>query len=91
MRRLHRLEPAIGREVVRAPVFVAALPRTATALMRGVLARSPVHRAPLLWEMGCTETAQPEALRHRHFRRTAQLYGGVADCIRRPRTTARIC
>lgn len=81
IRRLHRLEPAIAREPVRAPVFVAALPRTATALVRGVLARSPTHRAPLLWEMGCTETAQPEAVRHRHFRRTAQLYRTLARLV----------
>jgi hypothetical protein len=81
VRRQHRLEPAISREIVHAPVFVAALPRTATALMRGVLARSPAHRAPLLWEMGCTETAQPEAIRHRHFKRTAQHYRTLSRLV----------
>jgi hypothetical protein len=81
VRRLHRLEPAIGSVEVRAPVFVAALPRTATALVRGVLARSPAHRAPLLWEMGCTETAQPEEVRHRHFRRMARLHRSLGRLV----------
>jgi hypothetical protein len=81
IRRLHRLEPAIGAVEVPGPVFVAALPRTATALVRGVLARSPAHRAPLLWEMACTETAQSEEVRHRHFRRTARLYRSLARLV----------
>lgn len=81
IRRLHRQEPAIGTVEVRAPVFVAALPRTATALVRGVLARSPAHRAPLLWEMGCTETAQPEEVRHRHFRRMARLHRSLGRLV----------
>lgn len=81
VRRQLRLEPAIGTMEVRAPVFVAALPRTATALVRGVLAKSPAHRAPLLWEMACTETAQPEEVRHRHFRRTARLYRSLGRLV----------
>ncbi|MFG3340674.1 sulfotransferase family protein [Glycomyces sp. NPDC048151] len=83
VRRLHRERPAIGREEVRAPVFVAALPRTATALVRGVLAGSAAHRAPLLWEMGCSETAQREDVRHRHFKRTARLYRSVGRLVPR--------
>lgn len=42
--------PAIGREVVEAPVFVVGMPRTATTVTHRMLAGSAAHRGPLLWE-----------------------------------------
>jgi len=51
VRKLHDLHPEIGREEVKAPIFVVGMPRTATTLTHKVLAQSPGNRGPLLWEM----------------------------------------
>lgn len=42
--------PELAAEIVRSPIFVVGLPRTGTALLFGLLAQDPDHRAPLLWE-----------------------------------------
>ncbi|MFC3492297.1 sulfotransferase family protein [Glycomyces rhizosphaerae] len=74
IRRLHHDHPDIGREEVVAPIFVAALPRTAATLTRGVLARSANHRAPLLWEMAFTDIELPERERRERIKSVAALY-----------------
>ena len=51
--------PEIAAEPITDPVFVLGLPRTATTLTHRVLAASPAHRGPLMWEMSCTGLADP--------------------------------
>ncbi|RPF20883.1 sulfotransferase family protein [Myceligenerans xiligouense] len=43
--------PEIVGEPITDPVFVLGLPRTATTLAHRVLAASPAHRGPAMWEM----------------------------------------
>ncbi|RPF20347.1 sulfotransferase family protein [Myceligenerans xiligouense] len=51
--------PEIAGEPIERPVFVLGLPRTATTLTHRLLAASPEHRGPLLWEMGYTSLEDP--------------------------------
>ncbi|MBE1879049.1 sulfotransferase family protein [Myceligenerans pegani] len=51
--------PEIADEPIERPVFVLGLPRTATTLAHRLLAASPEHRGPLLWEMGYTGLEDP--------------------------------
>ncbi|GAB3175681.1 sulfotransferase [Myceligenerans halotolerans] len=51
--------PEITDEPIERPVFVLGLPRTATTLTHRLLAASPAHRGPLLWEMGYTGLEDP--------------------------------
>ncbi|GAB4086033.1 sulfotransferase [Myceligenerans cantabricum] len=53
--------PEIADEPVTDPVFVLGLPRTATTLAHRVLAASPAHRGPLMWEMSHTGLEDPVA------------------------------
>ena len=66
VRKLHDLHPEIGREAVRAPIFVVGMPRTATTLTHKVLAQSPGNRGPLLWEMYNVDLPQPVSTQKRH-------------------------
>ncbi|THV43052.1 sulfotransferase family protein [Glycomyces buryatensis] len=43
--------PEIEREVIREPIVVTGLPRTATTLAHNLLAGPAANRAPLLWEL----------------------------------------
>jgi sulfotransferase family protein len=43
--------PQAGTAAVRQPVFVVGLPRTGTTLLHSLLAGTPGHRAPRLWEL----------------------------------------
>jgi hypothetical protein len=51
--------PEIAEEPITDPVFVLGLPRTATTLTHRVLAASPHHRGPLMWEMMHTGLEDP--------------------------------
>ncbi|MBO0610788.1 sulfotransferase family protein [Myceligenerans salitolerans] len=53
--------PDIADEPITDPVFVLGLPRTATTLAHRVLAASPAHRGPLMWEMSHTGLEDPGA------------------------------
>jgi hypothetical protein len=60
--RINRLlveHPEIADEPIANPVFVLGLPRTATTLTHRVLAASPAHRGPLMWEMSHTGLEDP--------------------------------
>ncbi|WP_285686524.1 sulfotransferase [Actinoplanes sp. NBRC 103695] len=48
---LRRLPPEVFAQPVDRPIVVTGLPRTGTTLLHGLLARHPVARAPLLWEL----------------------------------------
>ncbi|MBO0608862.1 sulfotransferase family protein [Myceligenerans salitolerans] len=61
IQRLVAENPRIAQEPIEDPVFVLGLPRTATTLTHRVLASSPAHRGPLLWEMSYTDLENPEA------------------------------
>jgi len=52
--------PEIAAEPITDPVFVLGLPRTATTLTHRVLAGSPAHRGPLMWEMSHTGLEDPK-------------------------------
>jgi len=43
--------PEIGRQEIRAPLFIVGLPRSGTTLLHVLLAADPAHRAPLTWEV----------------------------------------
>lgn len=43
--------PSVAREIIRRPLFILGLPRTATTLLYGLLAEDPANRAPLSWEL----------------------------------------
>jgi hypothetical protein len=45
------LHPEIGRQEIRAPLFIVGLPRSGTTLLHTLLAADPEHRAPLTWEV----------------------------------------
>ena len=63
---LHRRHPEIAEERIRRPVFVVGLPRTATTLAHNILALSPEHRGPRLWEMMYTDLkCEPEVEQQR--------------------------
>jgi hypothetical protein len=44
-------EPAVGEEVIRAPIVVTGLGRSGTTLLHELLACDPATRPPLLWEL----------------------------------------
>ncbi|GAA2300600.1 hypothetical protein GCM10009853_066240 [Glycomyces scopariae] len=48
---IHARNPLVGAAPVESPVFVVGLPRAAGTLAHRVLAASPGHRGPLLWEL----------------------------------------
>lgn len=48
---IHARNPLVAAEPIERPVFIVGLPRAATTLAHRILAASPGHRGPLLWEM----------------------------------------
>ncbi|MFC4337083.1 sulfotransferase family protein [Salininema proteolyticum] len=70
--RLHRDRPELAREPVERPVFVVGLPRTATSLTHRILARSPQHRGPLMWEMKYTHLRADRKTSAAAIRKTAK-------------------
>ena len=69
---LHARHPEIAAEPVDAPIFVVGMPRTGTTFAYNVLARSPGHRGPKLWEMtypGLAVDSRTEAALIRRTRR----------------------
>ncbi|GAA1676339.1 hypothetical protein GCM10009830_23770 [Glycomyces endophyticus] len=48
---IHARNPLVGEAPVERPVFIVGLPRSAAALAHRVLAASPGHRGPTLWEL----------------------------------------
>lgn len=77
IQRLHRDEPGVAAERISAPVFVATLPRTATTLVRGVIARSAQLRAPQLWELTYTDVRLPERERRDRVKSVTRLYAEI--------------
>lgn len=80
--RINRLlaeRPEIAAEPVTDPVFVLGLPRTATTLAHRVLAASPAHRGPLMWEMSWTGLEDPAvaAREIKKFDQGSQLVTGL--------------
>jgi hypothetical protein len=43
--------PDVGEQSIREPLVIAGLPRTGTSILYALLARDPVNRAPLGWEL----------------------------------------
>ncbi len=43
--------PEVNKEQIKAPIFIAGLPRTGTTLLYNLLAQDPNHRVPLGWEV----------------------------------------
>jgi len=68
-----RRHPDIDAEQIRQPIFVTGLPRTGTTLLHGLLARDPVHRAPLNWEV-MLPSPPPE---RSHSRREPRIAGAA--------------
>lgn len=66
-----KLHPEIGRQEIRAPLFIVGLPRSGTTLLHTLLAADPEHRVPLTWEVMSPSppTGEKEAQR---IRRAAQ-------------------
>lgn len=71
--------PEISDEPITDPVFVLGLPRTATTLTHRVLAASPAHRGPLMWEMSHTGLEDPAvaAREIKKFDQGSQLVTGL--------------
>ncbi|WP_369371552.1 sulfotransferase [Promicromonospora sp. Populi] len=72
VRDLHARHPELADEPVDAPIFVVGLPRTGTTFAYNILARSPGHRGPKLWEMtypGLAVDGRTEAALIRRTRR----------------------
>ena len=46
-----RVNPGIGAEVIRRPLFITGLPRSGTTFLHALLAHDPAHRAPQVWEV----------------------------------------
>lgn len=71
--------PEIADEPITDPVFVLGLPRTATTLTHRVLAASPAHRGPLMWEMSHTALEDPAvaAREIKKFDQGSQLVTGL--------------
>ncbi|GAA4693136.1 sulfotransferase family protein [Promicromonospora umidemergens] len=71
--------PEIADEPITDPVFVLGLPRTATTLTHRVLAASPAHRGPLMWEMSHTGLEDPAvaAREIKKFDQGSQLVTGL--------------
>jgi len=44
-------QPALTREPITAPIFIAGLPRTGTTLLHNLLSLDEQHRSPLTWEV----------------------------------------
>jgi hypothetical protein len=74
IRHLHETRPAIADEPIASPVFVVGLPRTATTLAHRLLAASPEHRGPMLWEMFYTDLEQSPKVEQQRQRAIAKLY-----------------
>ncbi|WP_157930481.1 sulfotransferase family protein [Glycomyces xiaoerkulensis] len=68
IRNLHRQNPEIGAEAIRRPIFVVGLPRTATTLAHNILAVSPHHRGPKLWEMMHTDLRRGTEVEQRRIK-----------------------
>ncbi|AMO55945.1 hypothetical protein GZ77_07430 [Endozoicomonas montiporae] len=47
----YRQIPDIGKQDIKAPVFVTGLPRSGTSALLNLLAAAPENRAPLQWEI----------------------------------------
>ncbi len=62
-----RAHPEITAAPVVRPVFVTGLPRTGTTALHALLAATPGHRAPLMWEL--LDPCPPEGGEHRPDRR----------------------
>ncbi|MFC7025270.1 sulfotransferase family protein [Promicromonospora thailandica] len=74
--------PRIADEPVEAPVFVVGMPRTGTTLTYNLLARSPGHRGPRLWEMtypGLPVDATTQAALVRRTRRRFAMTSVLSD------------
>lgn len=76
--RLVAERPEILDEEIRRPVFVVGLPRTATTLAHKILALSPDHRGPLMWEMWHTDIETDPAVVDRRVRALGKQIGALA-------------
>lgn len=45
--------PEVEDESIRAPVFIASLPRTGTTFLHNLMTEDPATRVPLTWEVTC--------------------------------------
>lgn len=45
-----RLEPAIARQAIERPIFIAGLPRSGTTFLHRLLMEDPNNRAPSVWQ-----------------------------------------
>ena len=75
---LHTRHPEIADQPVTAPVFVVGMPRTGTTLTYNLLARSPEHRGPRLWEMTHLGLAVDSSTEAALIRRTRKKYATVS-------------
>lgn len=75
---LHARHPEIADQPVTAPVFVVGMPRTGTTLTYNLLARSPEHRGPKLWEMTHLGLAVDSSTEAALIRRTRKKYAMVS-------------
>ncbi|GHH75522.1 sulfotransferase family protein [Promicromonospora soli] len=75
---LHARHPEIADQPVDAPVFVVGMPRTGTTLTYNILARSPGHRGPKLWEMTHLGLAVDDDTEAALIRRTRRKYAMVS-------------
>ncbi|MFD2025965.1 sulfotransferase family protein [Promicromonospora aerolata] len=75
---LHTRHPEIADQPVTAPVFVVGMPRTGTTLTYNLLARSPEHRGPRLWEMTHLGLAVDSSTEAALIRRTRKKYAMVS-------------
>ncbi len=50
IRRMHAASPAIGREAVRAPVFIMGLPRSGTTFLHTLFGQDPEVLVPRVWQ-----------------------------------------
>ncbi|MBO3732959.1 sulfotransferase family protein [Glycomyces niveus] len=73
--RLVAERPEIAAEPIERPVFIVGLPRTATTLAHNIIAKSPAHRGPALWEWMFTDIDRGEEARRRRIRQTERLVG----------------
>jgi Sulfotransferase family len=51
MERDRRLDPDIGSQEIKRPIFIVGLPRSGTTLLHALLAVDPDNRTPLTWEV----------------------------------------
>jgi hypothetical protein len=62
---IHARSPLVGEAPVERPVFIVGLPRAAGSVAHRVLADSPAHRGPVLWELQRTGLGQGDDGRSR--------------------------